>query len=220
MRFSRPLIAVGLACSTTLAAAPATTNDRQAPLARIEVQNDRKVPVTVFIERGSFDVRVGVVGPLQTSTLALPDWIANQRAEVAIFVHPEGGRDLVSEHLTVHSGALLGLHVPVGDFTVMPTPPADTMSAVLTSGELNATTLTVNNPLTTAVTVYIEQGTFDIRVGTVAPQSTATLRLPEWLIKEQQTLEFFVHPQGGQDLASSRLEVRPGAHLGLRVPAQ
>ncbi len=40
------------------------------------------------------------------------------------------------------------------------------------------------------------------------------------MILPDNSMQIFVHPEGGSDLGSDMLEVRPGEHLGLRVPAR
>jgi hypothetical protein len=57
----------------------------------VTVQNNRPVPVTVYMEYGAFDRRLGIVAPQQTATLALPAWAVNQ--SIRLFVHPEGEVD-------------------------------------------------------------------------------------------------------------------------------
>jgi hypothetical protein len=96
--------------------------------------------------------------------------------------------------------------------------PADTMTAVIPPEELADATLTVDNPRSKPVTVLAEEGEFDVRLGVVPARSSVTLRLPKSVVAPDQTINVFVHPEGGFDLSSQELHVRPGEHLGLRVP--
>jgi hypothetical protein len=70
------------------------------------------------------------------------------------------------------------------------------------------------------VTVFIVNGPFETRIGTVAPSSRATLRFPKSVVGTDRMITIFAHPEGGRDLASERMSLKHGQHLGLRVPAK
>ncbi len=183
----------------------------------VTVQNDRKVPVTVYMEYGDFDRRLGVVPALQTATLPLPPWAVEGRESIQLFVHPEGeAEDLATQEFTLEPPARLAMMVPARGN--MAPAPADTMMAVIPPEELADATLTVDNPRAKLVTVYAEQGPFDVRLGQVPAHSRATLRFPKSVVLPDQSIQIFVHPEAGIDLGSETMEVRPGEHLGLRVP--
>lgn len=185
----------------------------------IEVQNNRNVPVTVFLERGDFDVRVGTVGPLRTANLPLEAWMIQHDA-VQLFVHPEGQMDLESQVFNVRNGDRIGLIVPRSSNGFIPQPRPARMTAELPPGDESATTLTVQNERPTPVVIYVDAGDYDIRLGTVPAKATATLKVPEWLVLEDEDLAVIVHPEHGWDLESRNLKVRLHEHLGLRVPAK
>lgn len=209
------------ACLTTFSAVPATAQAPMAPASArstIQVQNDRSVPVTVFIERGDFDVRLGRVDAMRTSTLALPAWVVMGNAKIELFVHPDGENDLASQSFDVQPGAQLAMIVQPGDYPAWTPAPDDTMSTVLDRADRNATTVTVENPRKEDVTVYVEQGDFDLRLGVVHAGQTRTLRFPEGIAGERQSVELFVTPEHGFDLSSQPMEISRGAHLGLKVP--
>jgi hypothetical protein len=218
------IVALGL---TMLAgAAPAQVGQRLAAsvttdtsVNTVTVQNDRKVPVTVYMDWGPFDRRLGTVGPLGTATLPLPAWAVAARERIQLFAHPEGQvDDLATEELSLQPPARLGMIVPSwGDMQPAPT---DTMMQVIPPDELADATLTVDNPRATAVTVFAENGPFDIRLGQVPAHGRVTLRFPQSAVAPDESIQVFVHPEGGVDLASGTLEVRPGQHLGLRVPTR
>lgn len=224
-RYALPTLVTALACTATLASTPTraqamTPAARTAARATIQVQNDRKVPITVFIERGDFDVRLGKVAAMRTATLNLPDWVVTGNAKVEIFVHPDGETDLASQSFDVTPGAKLGMIVQPGDMPAWSPSPDDSMSAVLDCGDLKATTVTVENPRKEDVTVYVEQGDFDIRLGSVHAGQTKTLRIPETIAEKQDDVELFVSPEHGLDLSSQAFQLTRGVHLGLKVPRQ
>ena len=182
----------------------------------VDVQNERAVPVTIYLRTGRFDRRIAVVPARTTRIVLLPSFALEGRSNVALVVHPEGEPDLGMRMFVVRSGDRLSLEIPA--LGKLPPLPGDTMTAPLTPDELSTTTLTVDNPHDRPVTVYAEHGTFDVRLGLVPPRERATLQLPKSVVGKDRSVRIFVHPEGGQDLSSSLLRVKKGEHLGLRVP--
>ncbi|MEO5814737.1 MAG: hypothetical protein ABIT20_05610 [Gemmatimonadaceae bacterium] len=216
----RALIFVSTVASLATISTPASVraqapDTRDSTLATVQVQNDRTVPVTVFVDRGEFDVRLGTVAPLQSATLRIPKWMSTENSDVRIYFHPEGAADLETETFAVHPGTRIGLVVPLGNLTLASNITPEPMVAALPDSDVDATTITVENPRNVAVTIYLERGDFDTRVGTVPAGRTATLRLPP---TGGQWVEIFVHPEGGLDLCSASFPVKHGDHLGLEVP--
>jgi hypothetical protein len=211
------------ATSTAVLAAPPTARANPATLVpdtsavTLTVQNNRNVPVTVFAERGDLDIRIGEVSALRTSTLPMPSWVTDDGNELQIFVHPEGGIDLNAEVFDVHPGSHLALEVPNNATGYVPRP-APRMTATLPSNELHATTVTVTNQRDVNVVIYLENGDFDVRLGTVPANSTRTLGVPERFAHGQQSIDMIVHPERGFDLETQTLELLKGTHLGLVVP--
>lgn len=183
----------------------------------LTVQNQRKVPVTIYLERGRFDRRLGIVPAYDTRTLPLPAWAVAGEASIRLVAHPAGEvADLASQVFPLRAPARLGMVVPPhGTATPLP---GDTMSAVLPPEALAEATLTVDNPRRQAVTVFAKQGPFDVRLGRVEARSRTTLRFPESIVLPTRAIRIFVHPDGGVDLESQLMAIRQGEHLALRVP--
>ena len=209
-----PRIASGQAAQT---AVPAVRADSTANT--VTVQNDRKVPVTVYLEYGEFDRRLGIVPGLQTKTLPLPTTLVRGRETVQLFAHAEGDADdLATQEFELRPPGRVAMLIPSwGD---MDKAPADTMSAVIPPEELADATITVDNPRAVPVTVFAEQGPFDVRLGSVPAKSGVTLRFPKSVVVADESIQVFVHPEGGVDLSTETLRIRKGEHLGLRVPLQ
>jgi hypothetical protein len=184
----------------------------------VTVQNDRKVPVTVYMDYGPFDRRLGTVPGLRTATLPLPKWAVEGRDRIQLFVHPEGEvDDLATQEFSLKPPARLGMIVPARG-NMPSTMQTDGMTVEIPPEELADATLTVENPRSTAVTIFAEQGPFEVRLGQVPADSSATLQFPKSVVLPNSSIQIVVHPEGGLDLASEMLEVWPGRHLGLRVP--
>lgn len=199
---------------TTAGAQTATRHHTTDTTPAVEIQNNQKVPVTVDLEYGAFDHRVGMVPPMQTESLPLPGWVPSVGA-VQLFIHPAGGWDLETQSLMIRPGETLALVVPATG----PVPdPTETMTEQLTPAELLQTTLTVDNPRSQAVIVFAGQGMFDVRLGQVPAHARETLKIPAAALNSGPSIRILVHPEGGWDLASETMVIRRGAHLGLRVP--
>src|SRR5262245_47268340 len=76
----------------------------------VVVQNARRVPATVYLERGGEDVRLGVVGAFGDTTLRIPDYLAE--GEVRFFVEPTGQLEEGTGPVDVERGTHIGLVIP------------------------------------------------------------------------------------------------------------
>jgi hypothetical protein len=217
---------LALSLATLASAAPAQVAERSQSAALTEtsantvtVENDRKVAVTIYMEYGDFDRRLGIVPAMQTATLPLPAWAVNGFDQIQLFAHPEGeAEDLATQYFTPKAPARIGMIIPpTGN---MSSSSSETMTAVIPPEELADATLTVDNPRATPVTVFAEQGPFDVRLGQVPAGGRVTLLFPKAAMLPDQTIQIFVHPERGFDLASASLHVHRGAHLGLTVPTR
>jgi hypothetical protein len=222
----RPLVvvlALGLGALARAAPAQVPQPQRLPPTLTIDtlnavtVQNQRKVPVTVYLEVGAFDRRLGVVQPTDVATLPLPGWVVRGHPRVRLFVHPEGeARDLSTQVFSLRAPVRIAMVVPA--WGEMPAS-VDTMTAVIPPEQLAEATVTVDNARAKAVTVFARQGRFDVRLGRVEAGGRATLRFPKSVILPGNGIELFVRPDGALDLSSQVLTIRRGQHIGLRVPA-
>lgn len=183
----------------------------------LKVQNNRKVPVVVYLESGRFPRRLGTVSSGATQTLLLPRSTFEGLADVRLFVHPEGeAADLTTQNFALPRAAQMSLVVPA--FGDMAGSGIDTMSQVLSPSELSETTITVENSRNVPVTVFAKRLDIVTRLGVVAAGKRETLRFPASVVAGKNQLTLFVHPEGGRDLASETFSVKRGAHIGLRVP--
>lgn len=205
--------ALGMAAMAALVS-PAGASAQEKP-ATVTVDNTRSVPVIVYLDRGPFDLRIGKVGPHAKATLALPGDL-EEGETVQVFVHPEGGQDLASQDVTIREGQNVDVLVPTNDVGYVPPPPPETIP----NPGPGTTTVTVQNPRNAPVTVFVEQGPFDTRIGTVPANQEKTLMIPAYLTRDNPGVEIFVHPEGGVDLASQYFDLTPGAHLLIKVPVR
>lgn len=176
------------------------------------VQNNRSVPVVVYLEEGDFDTRLGTVSPMREAHLSLPRRLGRDD-DVRIVVHPEVGRDLESGDIAPPGSARqLAVLVPRGQEAFAPPPP----ERIPNPGPV--TTLTVENTRAEAVKVVVEKGDFDTDVGTVEPFGVHTFDLPASLAREPADVQIFLVPRSGVEMASHFFTLRPHAHLGVKVP--
>lgn len=208
------LAAVSAALAGSTSAVAFASTPHRPDSSTVRVQNDRPVRVTIYLEQGDFDTRLGTVAANSTATLRLPEGIVREHREIQIFAHPEGAAfDLTGQSFTVQPGSQLDFLVPSSAEMV---PLTNKVIEDLDPGN-PATTVLVENHRDQAVTVFVEMGDFDTRLGAVAAHQKVTLRIPDWLTN-RQSIELFVHPEGGYDLASETMQLRRGAHLHLVVP--
>jgi hypothetical protein len=211
------LILAGAVTVLTGAAVDSSAGQQDSrSLPPVIVDNTRDVPVLVYLERGSFDTRLGTVPPHSREALPLPAFVTIG-SEVQVFVHPEGEMDLASSLFTVEPGNELVLMVPASNVGYVPPP---RHAEIIPDPGVGATTVTVMNPRNVPVTLFLDRGVFDTRIGTVPANSELTLAIPEQLADEGGTAEFFIHPEKELDLASQSFELKPGAHFLLRVPVK
>lgn len=182
----------------------------------VEVQNERDARVTVYLRTGNFDRRLAVVPARETRMLTLPEWAVQGRERVQLVLTPEGDVDIGMRTFVVQSGNRMSITVPAHG--TIPPEPGDTLMAVLTPDELEESTITVDNPRNKAVTIFAEQGQYDVRLGRVPAGERATLKIPKYVVDRDRSVRIFVTPDGGTDMATSLMRLRKGEHLALRVP--
>lgn len=181
--------------------------------ATLTVENTRDVPVIAYLQRDVFDIRLGTVAAHSETTLKLPRYLEDGEA-IQVFVHPEGEMDLATRDLTVHPGESLKILVPTNDAGYERVQPPE---MIPNPGD-GTTTVTVQNDRDRQVTLFLEEGDFDVRIGTIQAHQERTMSLPKFEALDQGTVELFVHPEGGWDLASQTFELKPDAHLFIEVP--
>lgn len=209
------LVVGWLAALVTLAPSLLSAQTQEQQTSTVTVDNTRSVPVMVYLEGGLYDVRLGMVDPHSDKTLALPVHL-ERGAVLKIFVHPEGSRDLATPDLTYEPGKDFRIYVPDNDVGYVPPPPPE---VIPNPGE-GTTTITVKNSRPETVTLLMERGAFDIRLGTVPANQEKTITLPKRLVDGHRSVELFIHPEHGLDLASEMFELKPGAHLLVNVPVE
>ncbi len=82
------------------------------------------------------------------------------------------------------------------------------------------TVVVVQNNGKTPVTIYAETADYDIRLGEVGPYDTESLRVPDGVVGDGATVDFFVQPKRGLEQDSGYVELRHGEHIGLVVPSK
>ena len=82
------------------------------------------------------------------------------------------------------------------------------------------TTITVLNQRLQDVTVYIERGDTDLRLGKIPGGQEETLQVPSWMSRFAGEARVYIRPKDGIDLASDNFTLKPGAHLFVRIPGR
>lgn len=197
---------------TTAPNTPAPADPGPPAPPTVTVDNARSVPASVYLDQGPFDIRLGTVAPHAKATLTLPSW-ASERT-VQVFVQPKGENDLESQDLNLSPGQNVDIYVPTNDVGYVPSPPPE----VIPNPGLGTTTVTVQNRRAHEVSVFIEHGDEDIRIGRVPANQEVTLSVPEWLVRTPENVQVLLEPANGLDLTSEWFDLHKGAHLLVKVP--
>jgi len=88
---------------------------------------------------------------------------------------------------------------------------------LLATARVDTTEVVVQNNRDVPVTVYLEVGDEDVRLGTVSSRSDSTLRVPNYLAVDD--VKIFVEPVGELEESTGDLDLKPGEHLGVVIPA-
>jgi len=222
MKFPTGSLVVMLATVAGIASAqvpttlpPAVTTD--AVTNAVTVQNDREVPVTVYLSNGKIEQRLGVVPALATETLALPSSAVRPGASVRLIAHPAASfEDLSTDKFTLGPSGRVAMIVRA-QFATPAIAPTDTMMQVIAPQDVDKATITIDNQRNVAVSVYAEAGPFNVRLGEVAANTRATLQFPKAALSSKNSIRLFVRPEGGLDLVSTSFTAQEGDHFGLRV---
>lgn len=178
----------------------------------VTVQNNRPVPVRVYLERGEFDIPLGTVNADQEGVLPLPRYVERDET-IRFIVQPTRGMDLASQDVTLPARGTLAIFVPRNDVGYRPR-----ARDVIPNPGPGTTTLTVRNPRDEDVEVIVEKEDVDQALGTVPPDASRTFELPSWLTAEPSEVQIFLHPRTGLDFSTSFVTLRPEAHLEVKVP--
>ena len=178
----------------------------------VTVQNDRSVPVDVFVEQGDFDIRLGTVAAEREGVLTVPKYL-DRDENVRIIVQPKEGLEMESPYVQLPTTGTLPILVPLNNSGWIPQP-----REYIPNPGTNTTTLTVDNQRDQSVDVTVEFGEFDKDLGTVEPDHIHTFDLPKWLARDERDVQVFIHPQKGFDLSSQYVQLKPHAHLEVKVP--
>jgi hypothetical protein len=205
-----------LTVAGSLGAQAAGTSAARRDSVYVEVNNERDARVTVYLRTGNFDRRLAVVPARETRMIPVPEWAVSGRSNVRLVLTPEGDVDIGMRTFVVQSGNRMSVTVPAHG--TLPPEPGDTMMAALTPEELEETTITVENPRNRAVTVFAEQGQYDVRLGRVPARERGTLRFPKYVVDRDRSVRIFVSPDGGTDMSTSLMRLKKGEHLALKVP--
>ncbi len=78
----------------------------------VVVQNNRALPVRVYLEIGNQEVKLGSVDAMGVATLVVPRWLVQSGEEVNIFVQPKNGFEMQTGYIDLQPGEHLGIIVP------------------------------------------------------------------------------------------------------------
>jgi hypothetical protein len=180
----------------------------------VTVQNDRKTPVTLYLDAGRVDRAIGTVAAGATSTLPLPDWAVRGQKTVRMVARVDrDAKAIASYAVPLGEDRRYGLLIPPAEGL----PLGDSMFVSLPVGAANTATVTIENQRDRSVTVYAEQGLMFMRLGEVDAKRSETLRVPESLTASKTPIRIFARLGGAAAVATQGLRVRQGDRLAIIV---
>jgi hypothetical protein len=163
--------------------------DEDEPL--ITVQNNRDEAVTIYLDTGPFEQKLGTVEPLTMATLSLP-WTVRGKETVKFLIQPKGEMGLMAEASVRDEVPRLSLLLDEESKLSVRT--AQVAATTGTSG----TMITVENDEDEPADVLVVHGMHEHRLGRVAGESTQTFVLTGHEEGEQGRIVLV--PEGGSAL--------------------
>jgi hypothetical protein len=197
------MLAASLAALPVAAQQKAGTED--APAAQptagntVTVLNNLTTPVTIFLDYGDYDRRVGTIPAGGTATLPLPEFALKELPTLQLYAKVEQGFALETHGFRVEPNMKVGWVVTKD----LPTKAAgDTIKVKPPAPALAKASLAVSNERDAMVTLYAE----DVKLGFVPAHGKASIGIPEGVIAAGK-VKVTAHPEGGADLAPQELDV-------------
>ena len=134
-----PSLAVAFALWGAAAAPLAAQSARVTSQGELVVQNNRTVPVTVYLDTDPIEQKLGTVEALRTASFALPTK-ALRSDRIKLYLHPKGQLPLQAMGWISGKSDQFALLVPPGQGQELAVP-----APVLASGAPNAPTLPTEN---------------------------------------------------------------------------
>ncbi len=180
----------------------------------VTVQNDRKTPVTLYVDAGSVDRAIGTVNAGATSALPLPDWaVRGQRTLKMVARVDRDAKAIASYAVPLSEDRRYGLLIPPAEGL----PSGDSMFVSLPVDAANTATVTVENKRDRSITVFAEQGLMFVRLGEVDAKGRETLRVPESMTTSTAPIRIFARLGGAAAVTTQGLRVRQGDRFAIIV---
>jgi hypothetical protein len=181
----------------------------------VTILNNLTVPVTIFLDYGDFDRRIGIVAPKSSGSLPLPASALEELTTLQLYAKVEKGFPLETHGFKVtpdmRVGWVVGKDIPSK-------PAGDTIKVAVPKPAFASTVLNVTNDRDVMTTLYAEDnGVFSVKLGYVAPHASAKLSVPQYLLSGQ-TLRVVAHPEGGSDLEPQEIQLA-GPEVSYAIPA-
>ena len=136
---------------------------------RITVQNNRDEAVTIYLDTGPFEQKLGTIEPLTMATFPLP-WTVRGKETVKFLIQPKG-------ELGLQAQASVREVVPRFSLMLDEESKLSLRTAQAMTTGTSETLITVENDRDEAADVLVVHGMHEHRLGRVAGESTQTFRL-------------------------------------------
>ena len=213
-----PALLLGLTSVTSLAAQTPAAQPAAAPAASntVTVLNNLTVPVTIFLDYGDYDRRLGTIAPQTSASLPLPEFALKELPTLQLYAKVEQGFALETHGFKVVPDMRVG-------WVVAKDLPAkaqgDTIKVTPAKPAMAKTTLAVINERDAMVSLYAEEnGKPGVKLGWVGPKGRATVSVPEALVGPNRTVRIVAHAEGATDLPAQDIGLA-GESVDLKISA-
>lgn len=76
------------------------------------VQNNRDVPVEVYLNMSPVDKKLGTIAPFQSAMMTIPGWVGREQGDLDVFAIPEGQIALKGRAELSDGGPYFSLVIP------------------------------------------------------------------------------------------------------------
>jgi hypothetical protein len=178
------------------------------------VQNNRDVPVDVYLDTSPVDMHVGTIAPFQSAMMTIPSWVVRKEGTLDVVAIPEGQIPLKGRAELQEGGPNFALVVPpTEDQDVKVSAPS--LAELLYPQDMTGATVTVRNDGHHKADVFVQAGAFDSKLGVVPGNSVMTFRVPDHFVG--MSSEVVVAPHEGSVLTSQAVHLDEGHHVSVTV---
>ena len=176
------------------------------------VQNNRDVPVEIYLNTSPVDMKMGTIAPFSSAMMTIPKWVVADQNAIDVVAIPDGQIALKGEALLQDGGPNFAMVVPPAeDQDVKGVAPS--LAALLVPSD--EATVTVRNDGHHNADVFVQAGAFDSKLGQVPGHSVMTFRVPDRFVG--MSSQVVVAPHHESVVTSQAIHLGEDHHVSVTV---